>query len=75
MDYYELSLLKSPLEPLTYQSKDDIKTGTIVEVNLKNRKNLSLAVVVKKVKQPTFRCSDRYKKKQPYFWKICCSGT
>jgi len=34
MFFYEISLLNSPLEPLTYQSVEEIKEGTLVEVNL-----------------------------------------
>lgn len=58
MNYYEVSLLKSPLEPLTFQYKDELKLGSKVEVPLRNRKNYSDAVVVKKVEEPSFKCSD-----------------
>ncbi len=58
MIYYEIALLKSPLNPLTYQSEDDLEVGQKVEVSLRNRKNLSLGVVVKIVDKPTFRCID-----------------
>ncbi|WP_417324178.1 primosomal protein N' [Halarcobacter sp.] len=58
MNYYEVSLLKSPLEPLTFQSEEDLELGTKVEVPLRNRKNYSDAVVVKKVEEPSFKCSD-----------------
>ncbi|WP_419774854.1 primosomal protein N' [Halarcobacter sp.] len=58
MNYYEVSLLKSPLEPLTFQSEEDLELGTKVEVPLRNRKNYSDAVVVKKVEEPEFKCSD-----------------
>ncbi len=58
MNYYEVSLLKSPLEPLTFQSEEDLELGTEVEVPLRNRKNYSDAVVVKKVEEPEFKCSD-----------------
>jgi len=54
--YYEIALLKSPIAPLTYQSDEDIKTGALVQVKLRNRKNLSDAVVVKKVAKPDFKC-------------------
>lgn len=58
MNYYEVSLLKSPLEPLTFQSEEDLELGSKVEVPLRNRKNYSDAVVVKKVEEPSFKCSD-----------------
>lgn len=58
MNYYEVSLLKSPLEPLTFQSEEDLELGTKVEVPLRNRKNYSDAVVVKKVEEPSFKCRD-----------------
>ena len=56
MNYYEVSLLKSPLEPLTYQSDEDIKVGTKVLVQLRNRKKLTDAVIIKKVEKPKFKC-------------------
>ena len=58
MNYYEVSLLKSPLEPLTYQSDEDIKVGTKVLVQLRNRKKLTDAVIIKKVEKPKFKCVD-----------------
>lgn len=58
MNYYEVSLLKSPLEPLTFQSEEELELGSKVEVSLRNRKNYSDAVVVKKVEEPSFKCSN-----------------
>ncbi|PLY07528.1 MAG: primosomal protein N' [Arcobacter sp.] len=58
MNYYEVSLLKSPLSPLTYQSEEDIELGTKVLVKLRYRKKLSEAVVVKKVEKPSFKCVE-----------------
>ncbi len=58
MNYYELSLLKSPLEPLTFQTEEELELGVKVEVSLRNRKNLCEAVVIKKVDKPKFTCSD-----------------
>ena len=55
--YYELALLKSPLNNLTYCSDEKIDIGTLVEVALQRRKNLSKAVVVKEVEKPTFKCT------------------
>jgi primosomal protein N' (replication factor Y) len=55
--YYELALLKSPLDNLTYCSDEKIEIGTLVEVSLQRRKVLSKAVVVKEVEKPTFKCT------------------
>ena len=57
MNYYELAILKSPLQNLTYQSEEIIENGSLVEVILANRKNSNLAVVIKKVDKPDFKCS------------------
>lgn len=56
MYYYEIALLKSPLEPLTYKSEHKIKTGVKVEVSLQRRIKLQEGVVVKEVDEPSFRC-------------------
>ena len=55
-NYYEIALLKSPLEPLTYSSMEDIKIGQKVSVPLQRRKKLLDGVVVKKVEKPSFKC-------------------
>ena len=57
MNYYELAILKSPLQNLTYQSEEIIENGSLVEVILAKRKNSTLAVVIKKVDKPDFKCS------------------
>ncbi len=57
MNYYEVTILKSPLQNLTYQSEEIIENGSLVEVILANRKNSNLAVVIKKVDKPDFKCS------------------
>jgi len=56
MNYYEVSLLKSPLSPLTYQSEEDIKRGQKIFVQIRNRKVLSPAVIIKQVEKPSFKC-------------------
>lgn len=58
MNYYLLALLKSPLEPLTYQSEEELSLGDVCEVQLKNRKNLLGAVVIQKCTQPDFKCTS-----------------
>lgn len=49
LNYYEVAILKSPLQNLTYQSEEIIENGSLVEVILANRKNSNLAVVIKKL--------------------------
>ncbi|MFW2605269.1 primosomal protein N' [Aliarcobacter butzleri] len=58
MYFYELALLKSPLENLTFQSEEEIKIGTKVLIKLKQRKALDEAVIVKIVEKPDFKCTD-----------------
>lgn len=54
--FYEVCLLKSPLDNLTYVSENEIKIGTLVGVPLRNRKSNSFAVVIEKVEKPKFKC-------------------
>jgi len=56
MFFYNVALLNSPLEPLTYQSETDIQLGTLVEVSLQRRVKLQKAVIIKKVEKPSFKC-------------------
>lgn len=65
--FYEIALLKSPLEPLTYQSNVQIKLGQIVEVGLKNRSKSLLGVVIKEVEKPQFDCNDILSITNDYF--------
>lgn len=58
MYYYELALLKSPLNNLTYQSEEKISIGTKVLVKLRQRKSSDNAVIIKEVDKPSFKCSD-----------------
>jgi len=58
MNFYEVAILKSPLQNLTYQSKENINIGLKVLVQLANRKNLIEAVVIKQVEKPEFNCSN-----------------
>jgi primosomal protein N' (replication factor Y) (superfamily II helicase) len=56
--YYELALLKSPLNNLTYQSEEKIDIGRKVLVKLRQRKSSDDAVIIKEVEKPSFKCSD-----------------
>ena len=67
MYYYELALLKSPLNNLTFQSEEKITLGKKVLIKLKQRKNLDEAVVIKEVEKPTFKCSDIIEITNEYF--------
>src|SRR5574344_141954 len=69
MNFYEVAILKSPLENLTYQSENLIEIGTLVEVTLANRKNSNQAIIIKKVEKPEFKCSDILK-----ITDFCCSS-
>ncbi len=57
MYFYEVAILKSPLNNLTYQSETQIKIGQKVLVKLQNRKQLDEAVIIKEVEKPSFKCS------------------
>ena len=54
MFFYNVALLHSPLEPLTYKSVEEIKIGTLVEVPLQKRVKLQKSVIVKIVEKPSF---------------------
>ncbi len=56
MNYYEVSLLKSPLQNLTYSCDNNLEVGQLVGVQLRGRKKLSDAVIIKSVEEPTFKC-------------------
>jgi len=58
MFYYEVALLKSPLNPLTYQSEEELQVGRKIAVKIRNRKALSDGVIVKVVEKPEFKCVD-----------------
>ena len=67
MFYYELALLKSPLNNLTFQSENQIKLGTKVLIKLRQRKVLDEAVVIKEVLIPSFKCTDISEITNEYF--------
>jgi primosomal protein N' (replication factor Y) (superfamily II helicase) len=58
MYYYEVAILKSPLDPLTYQSKKQLTIGTKVLVTLQRMINLQDGVIIKEVEKPAFNCID-----------------
>lgn len=65
--FYEVALLKSPLESLTYQTNRAIELGQLILVSLGKRKTLNNAVVVKEVEKPEFKCAD-IQEITPYFY-------
>jgi len=67
--FYELALLKSPLDNLTYCSDEKIEIGTLVEVSLQRRKVLSKAVVIKEVEKPAFKCTTIQTVTEQYYSK------
>ena len=67
MFYYELALLKSPLNNLTFQSEEKIEIGFKVKVKLQQRKSLDEAVVIKEVEKPTFKCTNISEVTNEYF--------
>jgi len=58
MFYYEVALLKSPLNNLTFQSEEKINIGSKVFIKLRNRKVLDEAVIIKEVEKPNFNCTN-----------------
>ncbi|MDD3342974.1 MAG: primosomal protein N' [Sulfurospirillaceae bacterium] len=54
MFYYLVALLKSPLEPLSYQSDESYAFGTLVHVTL-NHKEVQ-GVILEHVSKPVFAC-------------------
>ena len=58
MYFYEVAILRSPLNNLTYQSENKIEIGTKVLIKLRQRKVLDEAVIIKEVEEPTFKCTD-----------------
>ncbi len=67
MFYYELALLKSPLNNLTFQSEEKLEIGAKVLIKLKQRKNLDEAVVIKEVEKPAFKCTDIFEVTNEYY--------
>ena len=56
MNYYNISLIGSPLELFTYHSLDTLDVGTKVDINVKNR-GLS-GVVIESCLQPKFETNE-----------------
>ncbi|MFK5882452.1 MAG: primosomal protein N' [Sulfurospirillum sp.] len=63
--YYQVSLLNSPLSPLTYVSEYELKPGNIVKIKL-NGKEKSGAII-SKTSKPDFKCEEIFGVKDEYF--------
>ena len=67
MHYYLVSLLKSPLSPLTYQSSKTLDIGNIVHISL-NKREL-LGVILETVDEPSFTCEEISSTCKAYYTK------
>lgn len=65
MHYYQLSIIGSPLELLTYRHKDTLEINSVVYANLQNR--LKQAVIIEKTSKPQFTCKDIQKSTEYFF--------
>ncbi len=63
--YYLVSLLKSPLSPLIYESDYELKSGNIVEITLNNK--VKLGVIISKTQKPEFDCEEILSVKDEFF--------
>jgi len=63
--HYLVSLLSSPLQPLTYTHEEELKSGNIVEVTLSSK--TKLGVVISKTDKPEFTCNDIVSVKDEFF--------
>ncbi|GAB6073774.1 primosomal protein N' [Nautilia lithotrophica] len=55
MNYYDIAVINTP-NIFTYQYEKNLKSGDVVEIEVRNRK--TLGYVLKKVKKPSFECKD-----------------
>ncbi|WP_455757464.1 DEAD/DEAH box helicase [Sulfurimonas sp.] len=56
MNYYNITLLGSPLEPFTYNSLEELKIGTKVSVSVRNR--VASGVVISICQKPEFETNE-----------------
>ncbi len=78
MNYYNISLIGSPLEPFTYHFDTVLEVGQQVEVSVRSRK--AFGVVLSQTQQPAFKTSEilqvtafSYSKKQMELAKFISS--
>lgn len=63
--HYLVSLLNSPLQPLTYTCEEELKPGNIVEVTLNSKPKIG--VVISKTTKPDFKCEEILGVKDEYY--------
>jgi len=56
MYYYHIAIIGSPLSPLTYQSKEAIMIGSLVEVKLRNKEVKGVTLL--ECEKPSFNCEE-----------------
>lgn len=56
MYFYEIAILSSPLSPLTYHFSSEIKAGSVVEIQLRNK--TSKGVVISTCQKPDFQTNE-----------------
>jgi primosomal protein N' (replication factor Y) len=56
LNYYNIALIGSILDPLTYQSTQKLHIGSVVELKLQSK--TMQGVILEKVDEPSFKCSD-----------------
>jgi len=54
--YYELVILSSPLNNLTYSFSSELQIGSLVKVNLRNRE--TKAIIISNAEKPDFKTSE-----------------
>ncbi len=65
MNYYKISLISSPLEPLTYHSTLELKVGSVVHTILNNRE--VKGVVLDSTQKPEFKTSEVLEMSEFYY--------
>ena len=70
--YYLVSILNSPISPLTYESEYELKTGNIVEIRLNNKEKNG--VIISKISKPDFKCNEILNVKDEYFTQAVISN-
>ena len=65
MNYYLVSIFRSPLSSLTYNSSEPIAIGSVVSITLVNR--LVEGIVVELVEKPSFPCEPIQKITQKFY--------
>ena len=70
MKYYQVSLLSSPLDPLTYSSELDFNEGSLIGVTLSKRE--TTGVIISKCEKPDFDTNVITKETQSFYSSKQC---